>query len=210
MGGIQNSLDARCNDEKVMVRIRVSGVDSAVARSAVAPFLVGLDEHLRAPGNGLRDIPADKDDCPVLVFEDFGTTGLTGDPAEWKPQSGSKNHFYHFFRAEGRSDKGEKDIGRWGVGNSLPAFSRVNQFSGLTVRVAAEKLLMGMAVLKSHDLDGTRYAPDGWLGCAADGSNEGLVLPIEDLSYRPVHHSLRHSTRDAPALTIVVPWAIST
>lgn len=207
--GIQNSLDARCNDEKVMVRIRVSGVGSAVARSAVAPFLVGLDEHLRAPGNGLRDIPADKDDCPVLVFEDFGTTGLTGDPAEWKPQSGSKNHFYHFFRAEGRSDKGEKDIGRWGVGKQVfPRSSRVNTVFGLTVRSDdRKKLLMGMAVLKSHDLNGTRYAPDGWLGCPADNGNEGLVLPIEDLSFIDQFIIAFDIQRgDAPGLTIVVPW----
>ena len=32
--GIQNSLDARLNGEKVMVRIRVSRIDAAVARDA--------------------------------------------------------------------------------------------------------------------------------------------------------------------------------
>ena len=147
--GIQNSLDARRDGETVMVRIRVSGKDSAVARSAVAPFLGGLQEHLRAPGNGLQEIPSDEENCPVLVFEDFGTTGLLGDPAEWKPQAGSKNHFYHFFRAEGRSDKGEKDIGRWGVGKQVfPRSSRINTVFGLTVRSDdRKKLLMGMAVL---------------------------------------------------------------
>src|SRR5687768_13431523 len=57
--GIQNSLDARLNGEKVMVRIRVSGTDAAVARNAVAPFLNSLDDHLKVPGNGLREIPDD-------------------------------------------------------------------------------------------------------------------------------------------------------
>lgn len=133
--GIQNSLDARKNGEKVMVRIRISGPDAAIARDDVKPFLTGLEEHLRVPGNGLREIPGDQENCPILVFEDFGTTGLTGNPAEWKPQSGSKNHFYHFFRAEGRSDKGEKDIGRWGVGKQVfPRSSRVNTVFGLTMR----------------------------------------------------------------------------
>lgn len=164
--GIQNSLDARCNGQKVMVRIRVCGTEHAVRQEAVASFLDGLEEHVKAPGNGLRDIPDDKEDCPTLVFEDFGTRGLLGDPAEWKPAAGSGNHFYHFFRAEGRSDKCQKDIGRWGVGKQVfPRASRINAVFGLTVRSDdRRKLLMGMAVLKSHDLNGVRYGPDGWFG----------------------------------------------
>jgi hypothetical protein len=204
--GIQNSLDARRNGEKVIVRIRVSGANAAVARDAVAPYLTGLDEHLRAQGNGLREIPGDQEHCPVLVFEDFGTTGLTGDPAEWQPQPGSKNHFYHFFRAEGRSDKGEKDIGRWGVGKQVfPRASRVNTVFGLTVRSDdRKKLLMGMAVLKSHDLNGTRYDPDGWLG---ENGDEGLILPTEDTSFIDQFSQTFDIQRgDDPGLTIVVPW----
>jgi hypothetical protein len=148
--GIQNSLDARRNDENVMVRMRVTGVDAAFARDAATPFLNGLCEHLRAPGNGLGAIPGHDENCRVLVLEDFGTTGLTGDPREWRPQSGSKNHFYHFFRAEGRSDKADKDIGRWGIGKQVfPRSSRINTVFGLTVRSDDRKrLLMGMAVLK--------------------------------------------------------------
>lgn len=207
--GIQNSLDARRSCEKVMVRIRVSGTNAAVKRQAVAPFLVALDEHLQAPGNGLREIPAHGDNCPVLVFEDFGTTGLLGDPAEWKPASGSPNHFYHFFRAEGRSDKGGKDIGRWGVGKQVfPRASRINSIFGLTVRDEdKKKLLMGMAVLKSHDVNGTRYAPDGWLGRPSANGDEGLVLPIEDPDLIGSFSKAFDVQRgDDPGLTIVVPW----
>ncbi len=83
--GIQNSLDARRNGEKVMVRIRVSGTVAAVPRTAVDSFLNGLDEHLKAPGNGLREIPDDGENCSVLVFEDFGTTGLTGQSRRMEP-----------------------------------------------------------------------------------------------------------------------------
>ena len=208
--GIQNSLDARRDGEKVIVRIRVSGTDAAVTRDAVAPFLEGLNEHLQAPGNGLREIPADRDDCPVLVLEDFGTTGLIGDPAEWKPASGSRNHFYHFFRSEGRSDKGEKDIGRWGVGKQVfPRASRINSVFGLTVRSDdRKKLLMGMAVLKSHDVDGTRYAPDGWLGRSpSENVTDDLILPIEDTAFIDSFSKAFDLQRgNDPGLTIVVPW----
>jgi hypothetical protein len=77
--GIQNSLDARRNGEKVRVRIRVSGQNAAVPRKAVAPYLDGLECHLRAPGNGGRDIADNEEVCCFLVFEDFRTTGLVGD-----------------------------------------------------------------------------------------------------------------------------------
>jgi hypothetical protein len=207
--GIQNSLDARRADGKVFVRIRVSGNDAAVPRSAVAPFLPGLDEHLKAPGNGLREIPDEHDNCPVLVFEDFGTTGLTGDPTEWKPAFGASNRFWHFFRADGRSDKGEKDIGRWGVGKQVfPRASRINSIFGLTVRSNdTKKLLMGMSVLKSHDVSGTRYTPDGWLGCPSENGDEDLVLPIEDAAFIDAFSQAFDVQRgDDPGLTIVVPW----
>ena len=207
--GIQNSLDARRNGENVMVRIRVNGNDTAAPRTAVAPFLNGLDEHLKAPGNGLREIPDDRENCSVLVFEDFGTTGLFGDPAEWNPPDGSINRFYHFFRIDGRSDKGEKDIGRWGVGKqAFPRASRINSIFGLTVRSDdRKKLLMGRAVLKSHNVDGTRYLPYGLLGCPSENGDEGLVLPIEDASFIDIFSLAFDVLRgDEPGLTIVVPW----
>lgn len=207
--GIQNSLDARRNGEKVRVRICVSGQNAAVPRKAVAPYLDGLECHLRAPGNGLREIPGDEEACPFLVFEDFGTTGLLGDPAEWKPASDSQNHFYHFFRAEGRSDKCPKDIGRWGVGKQVfPRASRINTVLGLTVRSDDRKqLLMGMAILKSHDVKGVRYGPDGWLGQSSENSASSLVLPIEDPSFiDQFSRAFGIERGDNPGVTIVVPW----
>jgi len=207
--GIQNSLDARRNGERVMVRIRVAQAGSEVPRCAVNPFLIGLDEHLKAPGNGLREIPDDIEDCPALVFEDFGTTGLLGNYAEWNPTSGSHNHFYHFFRAEGLSDKGEKDRGRWGVGKQVfPRSSRINSIFGLTVRSDDQKqLLMGMAVLKSHNANGRRYTPDGLLGRPSGDGDDCLILPIEDSAFIDTFSRTFDIQRgNAPGLTVVVPW----
>jgi len=211
--GIQNSLDARRNgEEKVMVRIRVSGEEDALPRDTVEPFLEGLEPHLRAPGNGLREIPDDNEPCPFLVFEDFGTTGLTGEPKASHLPENSTNRFYHFFRAEGRSDKGKKDIGRWGVGKQVfLRASKINTLFALTVREDDHRaLLMGMAVLKTHDLNGKPYMPDGWFGRPPQSDND-LVLPIEDRNFidlftktfdiqREIHRS------NDPGLSIVVPW----
>lgn len=207
--GIQNSLDARFDNEKVIVRIRISGTEAALQRAAVNPFLNGLDEHLNAPGNGLQELPDPREDCPILVFEDFGTTGLIGDPNEWKPVLGSRNNFYHFFRAEGRSDKTGKDIGRWGVGKQVfPRVSRINSVFGLTVRESdGKKLLMGMSILKSHDVNGVRFKPDGLLGISPENSEDDLILPIEDSAF--IEHFIQVfdiERGDDPGLTIVVPW----
>ncbi len=207
--GIQNSLDARRDNEQVRIRIRISGAHAGAPRNEIAPFLGGLDEHLRAPGNGLRDIPRERESCPFLVFEDFGTTGLSGDPREWKPALGSRNHFYHFFRAEGRSDKSDSDIGRWGVGKQVfPRASRINSIFGLTVRADdKKKMLMGMAVLKSHDVNGTRYGPDGWFGRPSETGDSSLILPIEDGAFIASFSRTFDSSRGSePGLTIVVPW----
>ena len=207
--GIQNSLDARQEGEKVLVRIRASGTDSAIPRQRVNDYIDGLDIHLRAEGNGLRDIPEDGEDCPILVFEDFGTKGLLGDPADSDPPPKSQNHFYHFFRAEGRSDKSEKDIGRWGVGKQVfPRASRINTIFGLTVRNDDKrKLLMGMSVMKSHNIGDQKFEPDGWMG-QIEEDDDIFVMPIEDDEYvNKFEDTFDIQRGDAPGLTIVVPWA---
>jgi hypothetical protein len=150
--GIQNSLDARRNGQGVQVRIRLSGPAGAVSSADIAPFMEGGWPHLLAPRNGLRDLPPADSPCPYLTFEDFGTTGLEGDPAQWHKVEGQKNGFFTFFRAEGHSDKSELDRGRWGVGKTVfPRSSRCSTFWGLTVRASDGKgLLMGRAILQSH------------------------------------------------------------
>src|SRR5262245_7997749 len=93
--GIQNSLDAKRNGQCVRVKIRVSGAERAAAMEAVAPFLDGAWPHLEAERNGLHKdkVPKRQDDCLFLTFEDFGTSGLDGDPTQWHKQEGVKNGF---------------------------------------------------------------------------------------------------------------------
>jgi hypothetical protein len=206
--GIQNSLDARHDNEKVRVRIRLATSQLTRSSSELSVFLEGLSDHLKAPENGLRDIPSDNEPCRFLVFEDFGTTGLTGDIGAWKPAQGSKNRFLHFFRAEGRSDKSGKDMGRWGVGKQVfPRCSRINTIFGLTVRADDNReVLMGMSVLKSHEANGDSYAPDGWFGCRSDPND--LVMPVEDrdliTKFKKVFGVQRREKESG--LSIVVPW----
>jgi hypothetical protein len=205
--GTQNSLDAVRNADRILVRLRVSG-ENAPARDA-SPFFEGLWNHLAAKRNGLRQSPSPEDPCPYLLFEDFGTTGLTGDPLlDWSCDP-VKNHFFHFFRAAGRSDKGDKDRGCCGVGKTVfPRSSRVNGWFGLTVPEGASKaLLMGRIIMKHHEVEGFRYTPNGFFG-VPPASGDGIVKPIEDPDFIQQFMKAFDIQRGLtePGLSIVVPW----
>src|SRR5262249_25880984 len=158
--------DARRNGQVVRVRIHSSGPEGALPGAAVAPFLTGAWPHLQARQNGLREVPRPDEVCQHLVFEDFGTTGLDGDPNQWHRVEGVKNGFFTFFRAEGHSDKGELDRGRWGVGKTVfPRASRISTFWGVTTRASdGRRYLMGRSILKSHQITESRFVPDGYYG----------------------------------------------
>ena len=203
--GIQNTLDARRNGQRVDVRIRISGPASAVEAGIAAAYLDGAWSHIHAKKNGLREPPTRSEPCTFLTFEDFGTTGLEGDPAQWQKQDG-KNAFFAFFRAEGHSDKGETDRGRWGVGKTVfPRTSRASSFWGLTVRASdGRRLLMGRAILKTHRVQDVGYQPDGYFGRS---SSDGLTLPIEDRGFIDQFcRTFGLHLANKPGLSLVVPW----
>ncbi len=200
--GIQNSLDASRDGEQVLVRILLSGSERAVGADAAAEYFENAWEHLQAPASGLRPdlLPSPDEPCPFIAFEDFGTSGLEGDPTE--P--------YHFFRAEGQSDKGSSDRGIWGVGKHVfLRSSRISAVFGLTVRNQDQrKLLMGKTVLKSHYLEeGGRDEcyQDGYFGSKPEDSE--LVLPLERCNLIDDFSRLFDLQRGSePGLSIIVPW----
>jgi len=208
---IQNSLDERRADEDtVLVRIRLSGPARAVPRQTAEAFLCGAWEHLAAEGNGLMpgQLPAPDEPCSYVVIEDFGTTGLEGDPGQpFQPPDDRKNKFYHFFRAEGQSDKEAADRGSWGVGKCVfTRSSRINGMFGFSVRESdGARLLMGKITLKSHWLDGD-YCQEGFFGIPPEGGS-GLVMPVHDVAVLDGFCDAFDLQRGMePGLSVVVPW----
>lgn len=205
--GIQNSLDARNKDEEVMVRICISGREKAVSPDKVSKFLSEGWIHFHADKSGLYDPPRIDEPCEYLIFEDEGTTGLTGDIGQTEPDDDQQNPFFYFFRAEGRSGKGAKDRGRWGVGKTAFLLaSRISTYFGVTVRADdGTKLLMGSSVLKNHSVDGATYMPDGWYGERTD--EEEAVMPVADEALIDEFCNIFDIPRGNKAgLSIVVPW----
>src|SRR5262249_52292996 len=110
------------------------------------------------------------------------------------------------FRAEGHSDKEETDRGRWGVGKTVfPRASRVSTFWGLTVRASDKKrLLMGRTILKSHQVGGDLFVPDGYLG---NGEEEKVTLRGADAVFIAKFCEVFGLQRkEEPGLSLVVPW----
>lgn len=207
--GIQNSLDARRDDVTgVEVRIRLMEGASAVAAKDAEPFTGSLWEHLKAEAHGLEDPPVEALPIPCLVFEDFGTYGLRGDPEHWRPIGIQKNPFFLFFRALGRSGKSDEARGRWGVGKFVfPMSSRAHVIWGLTVPSdSPAPLLMGRTVLRTHTVGTTDFHPDGHWG-VRHSHDSNLVSAVRD---RDVIGRFRSvfgiSRQDEPGLSVVVPW----
>jgi hypothetical protein len=209
---IQNSLDATLKDgngqprDVLRVRFFLATETHALPGHKVAKWFDGAWDHFSASGNGLREPPTKTEQCSWLVFEDFGTSGLEGDITQSEPIERVRNHFFYFFRAEGKSVEGGKERGRWGVGKYVfPRSSRANAFFGLSIRHDDNKrLLLGTSVFKSHRSNGQYFCPDGYFGVKDKSS---VVLPITDaatLDRFSTEFQLKRTSE--PGLSVVMPW----
>jgi hypothetical protein len=196
---IQNSLDARRGHSTVRVRFRLATGGHALARETAAKYLNGLDPHV-----DLRQFAA----MPFLLFEDSGTRGLVGHPGE-DPEldegGGERNDFYYFWRNVGRSGKSELDRGRWGLGKAVfSVSSRIHTMFGLTQRAGdGRRLLLGQTVLKTHVIDGRRFAPYGFF---ANSGRDDFPHAIEDPAVTRRFIDDFGLQRDEPGLSIVIPF----
>lgn len=211
--GIQNSLDAGPDNGAIHIRISLGEWTSEEARDRLPVYEDGFVEHAAAEGVRMKiaGLPGPEDRFRFMVFEDFGTSGLTGDPAEWWPdEHGGSGPFFKYFRAEGMSGKADGARGRHGVGRLVFMFaSRTRTMYGLTRRHGTdgpEELLMGTSVLRNHRVDGVPYLPDGWFG-VEDSSVRGLTLPITDRGFiAQFKRDFMVTRNEQNGLSVVVPW----
>ncbi len=205
---IQNSLDARAGDGPVRVRFSI-GTLSAISGVLSNYICDEAWKHFSSSDNGLQNPPSKADDCRYLVYEDFNTNGLIGDERDFEGEEG--NSFYYFMRAEGLSGKNEGDRGRHGIGKYVfPYTSAIRMFIAATIRSTDSRLLVaGQSVLKSHQVDGVQYTPDGWWGTfeTCDGEDY-LPLPAVDeriLDRLRADFGLRRGSEDT-GLSVVMPF----
>lgn len=204
---IQNSLDAQVGNEPVHVRFYLSAADGLTAERAQNWF-AGLWPHLRARRAGLRDVQPDPRACRFIIIEDFGTSGLEGNPRRGTtPEEDERDDFFAFFRANGLSGKAGREGGRWGVGKSVfNRASRINTFLALSLRESDHGThLVGRCFLLTHKINGTEYQPYGRYGLV---EQDDFVLPVEDAGTLDAFRRDFCVAREleTPGLSVVVPY----
>lgn len=202
---IQNSLDAAVEGETVRLRFAFNQLEEGRETLVMRRFFEGLPPHLNSQEFVERD-PLEEEELDFLVVEDFGTTGLVGDPRVYSDRDAdAENSFFWFWRNVGRSGKAESDLGRWGVGKTVfPTSSRMFSYFGLTTRRDDDRtLLMGLSVMKTHAIGETEYKPYGYFGRFEDG----FPLPIEDREViDDFRASFSLSRNSEPGLSVVLPY----
>ena len=216
--GIQNALDERNRGElleTVSVRIFLSGDKYALSSTDYASMIDTLEPHLRSKSAGINALPDMAAPMKFLVFEDFNTRGLEGDPEEYyveKINDKLPHNYYYFWRNVGRSGKTDDQLGRWGLGKTVfPASSRINTFWGVTVRKSDQrKMLMGQSILRIHNLEDEKkedsgYKPYGMFGKYID--NDCFALPVEDATELERFESLfRLQRKNQSGLSLTIPF----
>lgn len=209
--GIQNSLDAALRDQasglkSVNVRI-LFGKSNA---DQLDPFISGLSPHLHAVHGKIPQIPALSGEFRYLVFEDFNTSGLKGDPDQWEPPEDNENAFFNFFRGEGVTSKTEHQRGRHGVGKMVFTIARkARVIFGVTATESSGPMLMGTSTLIQHRVDGNAWHPDGWFGEIRETESSPLVVPVRTPQVVEQFSDLFQLERESlPGLSVVVPWLV--
>lgn len=213
--GIQNALDEWTKEPGTIVKIRIflSGEKYKILKPDFDPLFLDLYPHILEQNSGLRDLPEFKDGMKYLVFEDFNTNGLEGDPEEADADDKSVPHnFFWFWRNIGISGKTDEKLGRWGLGKTVfPASSRINTFWGITVRKNErdKKLLLGQSILISHKVNNEPklgFVPYGFFGLYKDPSS-CFASPIEDFSFiDSFEKKFKLKRNNTSGLSVVVPF----
>lgn len=201
---LQNSLDAAA-EETVRVRFSLHKPDDASKQTLLARL--DLDElRKRLSACAIDPNSISLADPKLLVIEDFGTTGLTG---SWN--SMDKEPFSDFWRRMGKSHKAGKSLGRWGLGKLVfSSSSEARVFFGLTVRNTDPelRLLMGQAVLTTHDFGTHRFDSHGFF---CELSESGMQLPVTKAdAVNEFAAACGVSRSHEPGLSIIVPYVIGT
>jgi hypothetical protein len=208
--GIQNVIDARgSHNGNGPARVRLSIGTCAAEPEVINDRWFGkLEKHLKEPDVGAPDAPVNGEPCRYLVFEDFGTKGLTGDyAAPYKP--GQENNFVNFMYHDGVTGKAESKLGSRGVGKIVFTMaSRVRTIFAYTIREddpARQPLLVGKNLLKFREIEGELYAGRSYfLDSWPDNQARQPVTDPQTLYHFANDFPIMR--KDEPGLSIVIPF----
>lgn len=220
---IQNSLDSGIKvgpaGEKIPVKVRIfiSDKKSEIKPDVYQSLLEAAMKHLKSESSGLSMLPTLNSSMRYMVYEDFNTTGLEGDPklSFLDPKKKDPSQFYNFFyyfRNAGISGKVDESYGKWGIGKTvLLASSCINTAFSLTVRKSDNReLLMGETQLAPHYQGNEGYLEAGYLpygGWGEFDESSYFCKPIENAKAIAQFKKLTNMIRGSePGLSIFIPF----
>ena len=181
---IQNSSDAHANAPYIKVTYETIPFEFISRLVEDQNYLSWIGDSQVREKFLLSKYIKEKKDIPVLLFEDFNTTGIKGNWDEHQPtlKNGDRNDYNIFFWYAGNPvEKGGSKAGGVGVGRLTFAYSsQINTFFSFSVREDKSKFFIGMSVLGKSVNTPTydQIARYGISGSAPDGTE--LTKPIID------------------------------
>ena len=223
---IQNSLDNGIkfgpNGEKVPVEVRItiSDIDEEISPEIYNPILSPAMKHFNAGKWEGTKLPDFNLPMKYMLYEDFNTSGLEGNPLLSHLDPDKKNpfekyNFFYYHRAAGVSGKSGEDFGRWGIGKIVyPLTSRTRTSISLTIRESDRKeLLMGETQRGPHYDGNEGYRPNGYQGYGGWGKyDEGSYFckPIDDAKVISQFKKItKMSRKNEPGLSVFIPFIIN-
>ena len=121
-----------------------------------SPFYTGINRAADSQATSAGTEWVSEEPIPVLLIEDYNTTGLVGDTELYQhdpdetPLDEQNNTFYWLLRTLGLSSPSTGRGGSWGLGKlAFPLSSRVKTFFAVTTRDDTEdRYLLGQALLE--------------------------------------------------------------
>lgn len=188
---IQNSVDAfdQRQGDKVKVAFRQEMLTGDAKSSLVSKLgLLQLVQRKWAfdqqPGSCIDTLEIFEQPLGILLIEDFGTHGLSGEPHS------SHSHFYRLLLSLGDGAKArisDKTGGSYGYGKAVySANSRIHTIVAYSVYQDNEhpddcchSVLMGCSYFRSHSYGGSDYTGRAWFGVPA-ANQPDVVDPFAD------------------------------
>jgi hypothetical protein len=196
---VQNSLDAKTSST-CRVRFTFGHVKKTTAEKYLADLIPHLKSCLYLPDNYYS-----LSELNFLNIEDFGTSGLVGDTGDSGPiPKDKKSKFYDFWRREGITSKGGSEGGRWGLGKTaFNEASELHSFWGLTKREDdGKEILMGKALLKTHEVENRRY---NYWGYFSKGDSKSITDSATIAAFKEAFSITR---KDEPGFSLTIPLPV--
>ena len=186
---IQNSLDARYDHQKPvqvkfeLLELKQSDIPDRKKLSLTFERCAEYWAHQAKPKAFFERAAAlvNGKTITALRVSDYNTTGVTG------ADDDRKKEFYNLVRSAGSSSKSGDEGGSFGIGKNAPfAASQMRTVLYSTYNKDKEHIFIGVAMLVSHEADGSKRQQTGFLVALRSGLKRTFPRCFSERSSAPI------------------------